>query len=442
MDNAKRRILTHSHPAIDRLLRQRWAATALTAISLLGMAAASAIAPPGKQSPADLQTVLEQLPTPSMLLLDAGSAAFIHEERMLRGDTVASLMQRLGVADREALHFLASDRQVRQLVQQLRPGMTVTAKSGPGGELLALHVPISGRDGILLVERRGRGFIAHEETIEFEVQTTIKSGEIRNSLFAATDAADIPDALAKQMIEIFGSEIDFHRDLRRGDSFSLVYETLTHRGQTMRSGRILAATVKTRQKILQAYWFQPEHGEGSYYTADGTSLRRTFLLTPIEFSRVSSGFSGARFHPILQTMRAHKGVDYAAPVGTHVLAVADGIVDAAEYQNGYGKLIVLKHQGSYSTAYGHLNDFAAGIRKGAWVRQGDTIGTVGQTGLASGPHLHYEFRVNDEQVDPLAIALPGATPLEGEQRIRFTASRSSLRAQLELAEQITLAAND
>ncbi|WP_049778618.1 M23 family metallopeptidase [Accumulibacter sp.] len=177
-----------------------------------------------------------------------------------------------------------------------------------------------------------------------------------------------------------------------------------------------------------------------YYTADGRSLRKAFLLSPIEFSRVTSGFADARLHPILQTWRAHKGVDYAAPTGTRVLAVADGIVEAADFRNGYGKLIVLRHQGAYSTACGHLDDFAPGIRPGARIRQGDTIGTVGQTGLASGPHLHYEFRGNDEPVDPLAATLPKSRPLDGAQLARHTNSSRARRAQLNLVRDVTLAA--
>ncbi|EXI74517.1 MAG TPA: M23 family metallopeptidase [Candidatus Accumulibacter phosphatis] len=439
MDHVKRRILTHSLPAIDRLRRHRWAALAVSAVSLLSMVAAFAIAPSAKPPVADLPMVVEALPAPATRVLDGGSEAFLREERMLRSDTVASLLNRLGISDRQVLHFLRNDRTARKLVHELRPGITVSARSGAAGELLALHVAVPASKRLLLIERRAQGLVALDTELQFDVQHRIASSEIRSSFFAASDAADVPDAITRQLVEIFGSEIDFHRGLRRGDSFSLVYETLAHRGQTLGSGRILAATVTTRQKTLQAFWFDTGAHEGAYYTADGRSVRNTFLLTPIEFSRLTSGFSDARMHPILQTLRAHKGVDYAAPVGTRVFAVADGVVDSADYQGGYGKLIVLRHQGAYSTAYGHLNDFAAGIRKGVRVQQGDTIGYVGQTGLASGPHLHYEFRVNDEQVDPQALALPTATPLDGVQRARFMASRLALQAQLELAGQITLA---
>ncbi|WP_313951235.1 M23 family metallopeptidase [Accumulibacter sp.] len=440
MDIKESRILTHSHSPIDRLRRHRWAAAAIGGVSLLGMVAAFAIAPPGDKPGVALTTVLEQLPAPTATLLQIDDASFLREERVRRSDTVASLMNRLGITDPEAMQFIRSNRQTQEMARHLLPGNTVRARSSDSGELDTLYVELPGKDAMLAVERRGDGFVAHEQALELTPRTVVKSGEIRHSLFGATDEAGIPDAIAMQMVAIFGSEVDFHRDLRKGDRFSLVYEALTHRGQVVRSGRILAAELVNDEKVLQAYWFQPEQGEGAYYAADGSSVRKAFLRSPIEFSRITSGFSGARFHPILRTWRAHKGVDYGAPAGAGIVAVADGIVATAESQRGYGNLIVLKHQGNYSTAYGHLKNFAKGIRKGAHVRQGDTIGYVGQTGLATGPHLHYEFRVKDKQVDPLAISLPRTIPLTGSLMAQFKASSVSLQTQLGLARQVTLAA--
>ncbi len=445
MNDAKRPILPHSRSLIDRLLPHRWAAATLGGVSLLSMVAAYAIAPAAQNDRTDLQTVLERLPTPTPSLLETGQATFVREEAVQRSDTVASLLNRLGVTDREALHYLRSGRLAQRLAHQLQPGATVTAKSGQTGELHSLHFPIAGKDATLLIERRGKSFVIREQAVELDLQTTVKSGAIVDSWLAAVDAAGVPDSIASQLIAILGSEIDFHRDLRKGDRFSLVYETYRHRGQTVRNGRILAAEVCSGQKVLQAYWFQPERGAGAYYAADGRSLSMTFLRSPIDYSPLESSqisaFAGFRLHPILQTWRAHKGVDYPAPTGTPVLAAADAIVDTAEYQNnGYGKLIVLKHHGAYSSAYGHLKDFAEGLRQGMRVRQGDTIGYVGQTGLASGPHLHYELRVNDEQVDPAAIALPAPVPLERSQRARQQAISTAMRAQIELAREITLAA--
>lgn len=434
------RILPHSHPTIDRLRRHRWTATAIGGVSLLGMVAAFAIAPPPAVAPVALTTVLQRLPAPRATLLATGNASFLREERVQRSDTVASLMTRLGINDAEAMQFIRSNPLTREMARTLRPGNTLSARSGENGELQTLYVELPGKDALLVVERSGDSFVAAEQALELESREVIKSGEIRHSLFGATDDAGIPDAIAMQLVTIFGGEVDFHRDLRKGDRFSLVYEILSYHGQTMGSGRILAAELVNDGKVLQAYWFKTDHDEGAYYAADGSSLRKAFLRSPIEFSRITSGFSGARFHPILRTWRAHKGVDYGAPTGAGVLAVADGIVQTAERQRGYGNLIVLKHQGSYSTAYGHLQKFAKGIRKGARVHQGDTIGYVGQTGLATGPHLHYEFRVKEQQVDPLAISLPRAIPLERSLLARFKASSLSQRGQLDLARETTLAA--
>ncbi len=404
------------------------------------MVAAFAIAPTPDEARVKLTTVLEKLPTPTVTLLEKGDASFLHEERVRRGDTVASLLTRLGINDREALQFIGSNRQTQEMARHLRPGDTLGAKSGEKGKLHALYAELPGKDAMLVVERRGDGFEAHEQALQLSTRVVIKAGEIRHSLFAATDEADIPDAIALQMVAIFSSEVDFHRDLRKGDRFSLVYETFSDRGQSIRSGRLLAARLVNDQRVLQAYWFQGEEGEGAYYAADGSSLRKTFLRSPIEFSRVTSGFSGARFHPILRSWRAHKGVDYGAPMGAGIVAVADGVVATAERQRGYGNLLVLEHQGSYSTAYGHLKNFAKGIRKGVRVSQGETIGYVGQSGLATGPHLHYEFRVKGRQVDPLAISLPRAMPLAGALLGRFKASSKNLQAQLQLAGETTLAA--
>ncbi|MEI7431934.1 MAG: peptidoglycan DD-metalloendopeptidase family protein [Betaproteobacteria bacterium] len=387
-----------------------------------------------------MQTVLEQLATPTPTLIESGSNTFLREERIIRSDTLSTLTSRLGITDLDALDFLRKNTETQAISRQLRPGKVVTAKTGDHGELLELYFPLNEKDATLIVKRSGTQFAANIQTLKLEPQTVIKSGEIRSSLFGATDAAGIPDAIATQLAEIFSGDIDFYRDLRKGDRFSLVYETLTHRGQPLRSGRILTAEFTNNQKTYSAYWFQTEDGKGGYYSVDGKNLRKAFLRSPLEFSRVTSGFSISRFHPVLQISRAHKGVDYGAPIGTKVRSVADGNVEFAGVQGGYGKLIVLKHQGSFSTAYGHLSGFAPAIKKGARVSQGDTIAYVGQTGLVSGPHLHYEFRVNSQQVNPLAVTLPTAIPLEASQISRFKEATEPLRANLVLAKQIKTAA--
>jgi murein DD-endopeptidase MepM/ murein hydrolase activator NlpD len=440
MDKQKSSILAHSKSAIERLNRHRWAVTSVGGVALLGMMTAFALVPPGDEDRVTMQTVLEQLTTPSSILIETGNDIFLREERVIRSDTLSTLSSRLGITDLEALNFLRNNSQTQSISRQLRPGKVVTAKTGLQGELHELYFPLNEKDANLVVKRTANGFVANTQILKLEPQTVIKSGEIRNSLFGATDAAGIPDAIATQLAEIFSGDIDFYRDLRKGDRFSLVYETLTHRGQPLRSGRILTAEFTNNQKTYSAYWFQTEDGKGGYYSPDGKNLRKAFLRSPLEFSRVTSGFSLSRFHPVLQISRAHKGVDYGAPVGTKVRAVADGSVEFSGVQGGYGKLLILKHQGSFSTAYGHLSGFAPAIKKGARVSQGETIAYVGQTGLVSGPHLHYEFRVNSQQVNPLAVTLPTAIPLEASQISRFKEATEPLRANLVLAKQMNAAA--
>jgi murein DD-endopeptidase MepM/ murein hydrolase activator NlpD len=251
----------------------------------------------------------------------------------------------------------------------------------------------------------------------------------------------MPDSIATQMADIFGGDIDFHRDLRRGDHFSVVYEMHFSHWQPARSGRILAAEFVNNGKAFSAIWYESKDGQG-YYTAEGKNIRKAFLRSPLEFSRVTSGFTSSRFHPILQTWRAHKGVDYGAPVGTRVKATGDGIVEFVGKQGGYGNLVILRHQGRFTTHYGHLNGFASGIRKGIRVSQGDIIGYVGKTGWATGPHLHYEFRINEVHQNPLAVALPSAPPLGQHQMAEFKLHAEPLAYRLDRVRGLNLALLD
>jgi murein DD-endopeptidase MepM/ murein hydrolase activator NlpD len=298
-----------------------------------------------------------------------------------------------------------------------------------------------GTDGIeLQVERKDDRFTAREQAPDAAVQLLMTSGEISSSLFAATDAAGLSDPVAVQLAEIFSSEIDFHRDLRPGDRFSVVYEGMFSDGEFVRTGRILGAEFSNQGRVLRAIYYQARDGRGGYYTPDGRSMRKVFLRSPLEISRVSSGFSLARFHPILQTWRAHKGVDYAAPVGARVRATADGYVQFLGKQGGYGNVIILRHGNGYSTLYGHLSGFAHGIGVGRRVNQGDVIGFAGMSGLATGPHLHYEFRLHGVHQNPLKIAAPDAPPLGPEVRSRFQQVAGPVLDRLELLRDTHLTA--
>ena len=424
---------------IGLLPTHRWILAGVGGFAAAGMMTAFALAPSGQDIQIQQRTVIEQLITPNPTLIDTGSVSYLREERILRTDTLSSLIQRLGITETEALTFLLNDKDAQAISRQLRPGKVVSARTGEHGELLSLYFPLNGKDANLVIEKSGPRFVAREQVLKLDRQIAVKSGEIRSSLFGATDTAGIPDAIATQLAEIFSADIDFYRDLRKGDRFSLVYETLTHRGQPIRSGRILSAEFVNNQKVYNAFWFQTDDNKGGYYSAEGKNLRKAFLRSPLEFSRITSGFSTSRRHPVLQITRAHKGIDYGAPVGTKVRTVADGSVEFVGWQGGYGKMIVIKHQGVFSTVYGHLNAFAQGIKRGTRVNQGETIGFTGQTGLASGPHLHYEFRVNSAQINPLTVALPAAVPLEAAQIAKFRQSIEPIREQLALAKQTSLA---
>jgi murein DD-endopeptidase MepM/ murein hydrolase activator NlpD len=262
------------------------------------------------------------------------------------------------------------------------------------------------------------------------------AGEIRTSLFGAADAAGVPDPVTLQLADVFGGDIDFYFDLRRGDRFTVVYEMRYVDGEAIGPGRIVAAEFENRGRTLRAFLWRGDDGSENYFGEDGAPLRKAFLRSPMELSRVTSGFSGARFHPILQTWRAHKGVDYAAPAGTPVRATADARVVIAGRQDGYGNVIELRHHGVFSTLYAHLSRFAPQVKPGARVAQGDVIGYVGQTGWATGPHLHYEFRVAGDQRNPLTVALPTGEPLAATQRTAFAERIVPAASQLALARDL------
>lgn len=442
MNNEKTRILAQLQAIRENRPSHFWTGTLVAGVSLFSMVAAFGTAPESAQIRDYQRTVVEQIP----LALDAfqvtGRSAFVREERIQHGDTVAALLSRLGVQDEQAFALLRQKAETQPLFRQLRPGKVVSARTSESGELLALTFPLNGaRDNALVVEKRDGRLQASEQGQALTPQVVMKSGEIRSSLFAATDAIGLPDSIAIQMAEVLGGDIDFHRDLRRGDSFSVVYEMLYNQGQPARTGRILATEFVNNGKTFRAVWFESKEGQG-YYTADGKNIRKAFLRSPLEFSRITSGFSHSRLHPILQTWRAHKGVDYGAPIGTRVKATGDGIVEFAGKQGGYGNLVVIRHQGRYTTHYGHLNSFASGIRKGVRISQGDIIGHVGKTGWATGPHLHYEFRINNVHQNPLAVVLPSAPPLAQQQMADFRLYADPLIYRLDRIRGVNLALLD
>ncbi len=442
MNETTRNHLSRSRPSVERLLRQKWLIAGTGLGALLSMAAALALVPDERVDTPTQESIVEQLNTIGVTLKTEGDAVYLHEEQIRRSDTLSSLITRLGVSDPKVLRFLTQNASTAAIARQLRPGKTVSAETTASGELVSLYFPLNTGEMVSVVKRSGNDFTVTEQPLQLETQTSLKSAEIRSSLFAATDEAGIPDAIAVQLAEILSGDIDFYKDLRQGDRFALVYETFSHKGQPVRTGRILGAEFTNAGETHSAYWYEAANGNSAYFTARGTSLQKTFLKSPLEFSRVTSGYSNARRHPVLNITRAHKGIDYGAPIGTPVRAVADATVEFSGRQGGYGNIVILKHHGTYSTAYGHLKGFASSTRKGAKIKQGETIGYVGQTGLSSGPHLHYEFRINNTQTNPAKVAHLTPEPLKASEATRFKTSIKEAQNLLSLAKQVSLASND
>lgn len=397
----------------------------LIALALFAGAAALAVVKPPEAPPAYQASQALDLPNPFPETLDA-TAPYVSETQIRRGDTLAALLQRLRVQQPGLQQFLVQNKDARS-IYKLYPGRSIQAALDNDGQLQWLrynHTP-GARDNGKFVSRwlevkpDGQGgFTAQEESQAADVHVRIAEGEIKSSLFGATDEADIPDAITLQMTEVLGSKIDFIRDLRRDDRFRIIYESYSHDGREIGVGRILALEFINKGKAYEAVWFSPDGKSGSYYDFEGRSLKGAFLRTALKFTRISSKF-GMRKHPVHGGWRGHKGVDYAAPSGTPIHATADGVVSFKGRQNGYGNTIILKHHNGYSTLYAHQSRFAKGLRKGDRVQQGQLIGYVGATGWATGPHLHYEFRVNKKPVDPLAVDLPVARKLEKTQLAAF-----------------------
>ena len=265
--------------------------------------------------------------------------------------------------------------------------------------------------------------------------TQLAGGLIQSSLFAATDQAKIPDAVAIQLADIFAGDIDFHRNLRKGDRFSVVYETMEADGEPMRSGRVVSAEFVNNNKTYTAVWFkEPGASKGEYYSLNGDSLRRAYLTSPLAFSRITS-VMGMRLHPIDNTWKAHTGVDYGAPSGTAVRSVGDGVVESAGWQGGYGNTVVVRHRNGHSTLYAHLSKIS--VRKGQSVAQSQDLGAVGATGSATGPHLHFEFRVNGVHRDPLTLARQSESrPISPAARAAFGQRVQQVRVDLAAASSV------
>ncbi|MDR3454515.1 MAG: M23 family metallopeptidase [Rhodoferax sp.] len=437
--------LIHRHP--------KQVSAIVATLMLCGGGGAFAVASFGPD-PSDLPTrqVLEAVQPLAAPAPDQAEALDVYRFRLFRSDTTRSsdsadaLLKRLGVADAGAAAFVRKDANARQSLLG-RAGRSVSAEASDTHELLKLTarwtIDTSGNFQRLVIEKTAQGFSSRIETAPLAASTRLGSGTITSTLVEAADAARIPDGVISQMVDIFSGDIDFHGGLHKGDRFSVVYETLEADGEPISganvTGRVLSANFVNQGKEFQAMWFQdPTTHKGSYYTLDGRSLHHAYLKSPVEFTHITSGFS-MRFHPILHRWKQHNGVDYAGPIGTPVRTVADGVVEFAGGQNGYGNVVYVLHHpgpdGSHMTVYAHLSKI--NVRQGESVSQGQNIGLIGQTGWATGPHLHFEYRVNGVYEDPVMIAQQNDTaPLSASAKPAFDRQAASMRLQLAAAASV------
>ena len=435
----------HSQTLRDFVARHPKHVTAVVAAVLLGGGggafAVANLGPDASNLP--VRTLVETLETPN---LEAQVAALeqqtlrLYRNDITRGaDTPESLLRRLGLVDSAAAAFIRKTPEARQALLN-RSGRNVSVEANEQQQLLTLTTRWLKNDNdsqfqrMVITRGNDNKFIVRTDTAPLTASVRMAGGTVASSLYAASDEARLPDSVTRQLADVFSGQIDFHRALRKGAVFSVVYETLEAEGEPLRTGRLLSAEITNDKKTYDAVWFQEAGQKGAYYTMSGDSLRRAFLASPVPYSRRTSGF-GMRFHPILQTQRAHTGVDYAAPTGTPVMSVADGVVIESSYQGAYGNMVVVQHNARQNTVYAHLSRMQ--VKRGQTIKQGDIIGAVGSTGLSTGPHLHFEFRVNGRHVDPLTLAQQGsAEPISTAMRPQFNQRAQVARSQLMAAAQM------
>ena len=410
-----------------------WIAVGVTGLSLMGVVAATAVAP--DTAPADIlfERVVQTLPTPVASIASAeAELPFVYNERIQAGDTLQAIFNRLRIDDAEALAYVSGTDAGKRAIRQLRAGRSVTAVVSPEGRVMSFTLPIGNTTEQVVVERGDSGLALREAPSASQTtMVEMRSGTVTHSLFGATDAAGLPDNVATQLATIFGTWIDFHADLRKGDRFNVVYEAIYEEGNPVRAGRILAAEFINNGERHAVVLYRGPSGKEQYYSDDGRSLQQGFLRSPLEFSRVSSNF-GRRLHPIHGSWRSHNGTDFSAPTGTPIMATSDATIEFIGTQRGFGNLIVLKHRNDITTHYAHLNGFAKGLAKGQSVSQGDMIGYVGCTGWCTGPHLHYEVRIKDVPADPMTVALPMADSFNDRELAAFKRNTAHLRQRFAL----------
>jgi len=378
----------------------------------------------------------EQVAAPTVIEIESDAWKSV---TIKSGDTLASIFAKHGIAS-TTTHQIARLNEQTSKLRYIKPGQEIKLLLDEDGKLRQMkYIPDITRT--LLIQRtEDQSFTSQVTNYQLDAYPVYREGIIQTSLFEAAANADIPEDVIMDLAGIFGWDIDFSLDIRRGDRFGIVYEELYKNDVKIRNGRILSAEFINNGKFYSAVYYTDPTGESDYFSPDGKSMRKAFLRSPVDFRRISSRFSNKRWHPVLSKWRSHKGVDYVAKRGTPVRASGDGKVIFAGRKGGYGRLVVIRHGSRYTTAYGHLNGYARGVRSGKKVKQGQIIGYVGSSGLATGPHLHYEFRVNGVHRNPLTVKLPEAKPVHSAYLSHFEENTQAYLSMLRLMDR-TLADN-
>ncbi len=384
-----------------------------------------------------VELALPSKPEPASVVIP--DATVWQEITIKNGDTVAGIFSRLGLSPQQLQALLEQDGAARNL-KKIYPGQKLRVITSAQNELEKLVYQID-KLSTLEITRNGDKFDVSTAHRTPEQRTMHATGIIDSSLFMAASKAGISDKLIMELAGIFGWDIDFALDIRKGDRFTILYEDQYIDGEFIGHGNILAAEFINNDKPFHAIRYTDSGGKTDYYSLDGKSMRKAFLRTPVEIARISSRFNLKRRHPVLNKIRAHKGVDYAAPRGTPIRATGDGKIVHRGRKGGFGNTVILQHGSKYTTLYAHLSKYRKGQRVGKRVKQGQIIGYIGSTGLATGPHLHYEFRVNGAHRDPLRVKLPGAKPLQKKYLTDFNDKAQNLLAQLDLVRNIRVASN-
>lgn len=338
-------------------------------------------------------------------------------EIVKRGDSLARIFKRHGISRHDLANLLASNKKSKQL-RYLKPMQKITLKV-KNERLIRLQIKLTSLTSLVFNLTESGDYTFLQETLTPQIKLTAVRTTINRSLYLDGKAIGLSDKTLMQLTSIFAWDIDFSQDMRAGDTFSLIYEVLFHEGEILGEGRILAAEFTNRGQTIRAILNIDDLGHESYFSGNGNAMHKAFLRNPVHFSRISSKFNLNRKHPILNKIRAHKGVDYAAPTGTEIKSTADGKISFLGTKGGYGNTIEIEHGGKYSTLYAHLSKFSRRLKIGTLVKQGEVIGEVGQSGLATGPHLHYEFRINGLHINPLTVKLPQAQPIESRYLRQF-----------------------